>query len=52
MKFHFLIDLLHSSKLLKDFMSDERKGPKEQVDVAIGMVSMWSWPSRYTGDQI
>lgn len=64
MKFLFLTELLHSSKLLKDFMSDERKGPKKQVDEAIGMVAMWTWPrsegsenyvgskDRYTGGQI
>lgn len=45
-------------------MSDKRKGPKKQVDVAIGMVAMWTWPrsegsenyvgskDRYTGGQI
>lgn len=57
-------DWLHSSRRLKDFMNDERKGPKKQVDVTIGMVTVWTWPrseglknyvgskDRYTGGQI
>lgn len=55
---------IYSSRPLKGLMSDRRKGLKKDVDVAIGIRTMWNWPrsegsekyvgpkDRYTGGQI